>query len=124
MSFSYNPEEISPSGTNLISAVRFLIADVNASNPQIQDEEITALAGDVTATDATFKTYTVAISAAEYIYRKYLQMVTFSSAGTSVNYSDLAKQYQEILNKLTAQKNTYAGNNMVIYAYRAKSYSC
>jgi hypothetical protein len=83
MSFSYSGD---PS-INALDEVRFLIGDVNSSQPQLQDEEINYCLG-VTANNR----YAAAM-AAEAIAGKYAVLVNTTIDGLSVQYNDLHRNY-------------------------------
>ena len=122
MSFSYNESQISASGTNYISFVRFQLDDTSSVTYAFSDEVLTALYNDTSGTQIV-RNYTAAVRAAEALYRKYSKMPnSWSSAGTSVNRSDRLTALASLLGSLRSALLAVSGSSAVIYAYRPENY--
>lgn len=91
MSFSYNPSDLSTSEKD---QVRFLIGDVDSSNPILQDEEIDF------AIDSQSNVYYAAAECAIAIAARYAPDVNVTIDGMSVQNQDKMKKYQAIANNL------------------------
>lgn len=92
MSFSYNPNL-----TSDLDKVRLAIGDTDSTNPLFSDEEINAqlaIYGSVLETAATF---------AESAAAKYARMVNISVDGLSTSYSDLARNFANLAERLRAR---------------------
>jgi hypothetical protein len=120
MSFSYNESQISASGTNYISMVRFQVDDTDSTTYILSDELITALYNETASTvPQIWRNYTTAIGAAEFIYRRYSKMpISWSSAGTSVNRSDRLTALDSLLSRLRMLLFQSSGASPILYADR------
>ena len=125
MSATYNPSNIAASGTDYISAVRWLIQDTDTTVAQISDEELTALYGTMPSTDSSdTRAYKTAVAAAKGLYTRYMHQASFSSGGTSVQLKERAENFRTIVAdleyKLLELQNGSAG---MIYSVRYPSFT-
>lgn len=124
MSFSYNYNRISASGTFPVDFVRFKLDDTDSAAYDLEDEVITVLFNDTYTGDTqTVRNYQTAVKAAMYLWTKYSKQVTFSSAGTSMNLSDLRDHWWNVVQTLQAELNLQRGIAPVLYPYRQSSFS-
>lgn len=117
MSFSYNNTRIAASGVYTIDFVRFKIDDIDSTAYDIEDEEITALFNATTG-EQLDRNYQTAIKVAEHLAVRYRKQVTFSSAGTSMQLSDRAELWEQVVNNLRLEYLQITGQSGVVYPYR------
>lgn len=122
MSASYNFDAIAASGTNYISAVRFIIQDIPATptssgtDVELQDEEITALfnttsTGYGTGTGVEEQcAYATALECAKALHRRYSKQATFSSAGTRVELNERAQYWLNTVQDIAMKLATLSYN--------------
>lgn len=122
MTFSYNENRIAASGTYTIDFVRFTLDDTDSTAYELSDEVITALFNETTNSSQYVRNYQTAIKAANYLWRKYSKQVTFSSAGTSMQLSDRAKHWWQVIQTLQGELNLYRGVPPVLYPLRTASF--
>lgn len=91
-SFSYDPGLGDP-----ISIVRFRLGDTDTSNGQVPDETIQALL------DQNFTPVKVAAMCARGLSAQYARKVTKENDHTTVQYSNLAKQFTVLAQQLEAE---------------------
>jgi hypothetical protein len=106
--YTASPFAYPPTVQTTIDSVRFLVADTNAGDPQLQDGEIAGLllqnSGDPTgATTNTQDVYQTAIAAATSLMAKYTRLANRTVGDLSIDYASVAKQYQALIAQLSAQ---------------------
>jgi hypothetical protein len=123
---SYTPSGIAPSGTDYISAVRFLIQDTDATVVELEDAEITALYNCTVAlyTTQEQRVYATALDCAKALHRRYAKQATFSSAGTSVQLGARAEYWLNVVQDLAMKLATlsYGGNFFATVGRNANYY--
>ena len=97
MSWNYSGD---PSASDL-DEVRFLVQDVDAGLPLLQDEEIQFLI-DRWMPKYDSLTYVAAVVAAT-ISRKFVGILNISADGVSVNAADLVDRYKALAQQLRAE---------------------
>jgi hypothetical protein len=123
MSYSYNENRIAASGVYTVDFVRFALDDTDSTAYELSDEVIIALYNDASAiTDQVTRNYVTAINAAKYLWRKYSKQVTFSSAGTSMNLSDRAKYWWNVVTSLQGELMTKTNTLPVLYPSRSSNF--
>lgn len=120
MSFSYDNTQISASGTNYISFVRFAVDDKNSTLYTLEDEEIDALYDQTSSADNQIqRNYQTAVWCAEYLLVRYSKMPSsWSSAGTSVTNNERLKALQQLLDRLRLKLLAIDGVSPMLYTYR------
>lgn len=106
MSFTYTSD---PLNTPL-DAVRFLIGDVDSSEPQLQDAEIEWL---IELWSAKGSLYYPASMAAEAIAAKYSREVTVSADSQSVGMGELQQKYLSLADRLMTQHQQLLAGGLV-----------
>jgi hypothetical protein len=117
MSFSYTPSNIDPQNAaeDLVSPVRWLLQDIDQATPEVQDEELAALAAGQSADlDQLTVVYRVAAHAATALWRRYAKQASFSSGGTSVQLGQRADSWKAVADQMTALATAaeLAGDNI------------
>jgi hypothetical protein len=116
MSATYSTSGIVASGTDYISATRFLIQDTDVTVAEVQDEEITAiytstieLYGSATGVQEQ-RVYYTALQLAKALHRRYAKQATFSSGGTSVQLKERAEYWLNVVDDLAMKLATLTYN--------------
>lgn len=131
MSFSYNQNRITASGTYTVDFVRFTLQDdvetdatTGATIYELSDEVIIALFNETNSGyTQTTRNYITAIKAARYLRTKYSkQVASFSSNGVSINYGERKKALDELIARLEAEIAVLQGVAPVLYPYRETSF--
>ena len=114
MSFTYNPNQLSP-----LDRVRFLLQDTCEDGSELQDEEILAVYRLRAAEeDDDLRMYQTAYECAYALFRRYSKMVTFSADGTSMQFTQRAKQWKEVLDTLAVYAPQTDAWSQIIYTDR------
>jgi len=121
MSFTYFNTDIAATSSDYTSFVRFMLDDKDSTAYELENEEITALYNETTGTQVV-RNYQTAIKAAKYLWRKYSKQVTFSSAGTSMQLSERANHWWQVIQTLQGELNIYTGMQPVLYPQRTASF--
>jgi len=105
MGFTYtsNPESVP------LDSVRFLVGDIDASEPQLQDEEINYLLqlwGDRSV-------YYAAAMAAEAIAARYAREVNISADSQSLSAGELQEKYLSLADRLRSQHEQLLAGGLV-----------
>lgn len=109
---------ISPSGTDYTSAVRWIIQDTDSAVYEISDAAITALYNDTAVqygTDTSGivqvqRVYSTALECAKALHRRYAKQATFSSAGTSVQLNERAQYWLTVVQDIALKLSTLSGS--------------
>lgn len=102
MSFTYASANIAADSEDTVSAVRWLIQDTDSAAAEIADEEILALYGRTSGTQAA-RTLATALAAATGLERRYRKQATFSSGGVSVQLGARAAAWAAVVTDLAGQ---------------------
>lgn len=116
MPFSYSASGIVASGTDYISATRFIIQDTTEP-AEIDDTEITVIFNSSSTlygsgtTVQEQRVYYTALECARALHRRYAKQATFSSAGTSVQLLQRAEYWLTIVQDLALRLATLGSNS-------------
>lgn len=122
--FTYHASGIAPSGTDYVSAVRFIIQDTVDGVFELLDEEITALYDTSAALYGTTqdariqRVYYTALECAKALHHRYARQATFSSAGTSVQLGERAKYWSTVVDELGIKLISLNNGGSVLYGRR------
>ena len=113
MSWSYDVSDLNTTtSSGRINTVRLLVGDTDTSDQLVQNEEITfalAQVGD--------NVYYAGSWVCKVIAAKFSRMVTTTLDGAlSANYSDRAKQYQQLSSQIEAQGKKTSGKSLGVSA--------
>ncbi len=123
MSFTYTNTAIGETSTDYISFTRFTLDDKDSTAYEIEDEEITALYNQtLTSYSQIYRNYSVVIACGDYLLVKYSKQATFTSGGTTVQYSERAKSVASILGKYRMKLSILSGSGGVIYPSRTSNF--
>lgn len=113
MSWSYSPSDLNTTtASGRLYTVRLLVGDTDTTDQLVQDEEIT-FALSQTGDNA----YSAAVWICRAIAAKFSRMVTTTLDGAlSANYSDRAKQYNQMAVQIEAQGKKTSGKSLGIFA--------
>jgi hypothetical protein len=112
LSWSYDVSDLNTTtSSGRINTVRLLVGDTDTSDQLVQNEEITfalAQVGD--------NVYYAGSWVCKAIAAKFSRMVTTTLDGAlSANYSDRAKQYQQLSLQIEAQGKKTSGKSLGVY---------
>ena len=112
MSFSYDDTDLgTDTASGRLNATRFLLGDTDSGDPQVQDTEVT-----FALSETGDNIYFAAAWLARTVASKYSRQVNIDLDGQlSVDYSDLARQYNRLADQLEYQ-GTKAGGRLGIKA--------
>lgn len=113
MSWSYSPSDLNTTtASGRLNTVRLLVGDTDTTDQLVQDEEI-AFALSQTGDNV----YSAAVWICRAIAAKFSRMVTTTLDGAlSANYSDRAKQYNQMAVQIEAQGKKTSGKSLGIFA--------
>ena len=103
MAWSYNPADLNTTtASGRLNVVRLLVGDTETTDQQVQDEEIT-----FALTESGNNVYYSGAWTSRAIASKYSRQVTTELSGAlKAQYSDLAKQYKTLADRLDYQGKT------------------
>lgn len=112
MSWSYDPNTLNTTtSAGRLNTVRLLVGDTDTTDQLVQNEEITfalSQTGD--------NVYYAAVWTCRAIAAKFSRMVTTQLDGAlSANYSDKAKQYNQLAVQIEAQGKKTSGKSLGVY---------
>jgi len=112
LSFSYDDTDLgTDTASGRLNATRFLLGDTDSGDPQVQDTEVT-----FALSETGDNIYFAAAWLARTVASKYSRQVNIDLDGQlSVDYSDLARQYNRLADQLEYQ-GTKAGGRLGIKA--------
>ena len=101
---TYSTSDIASTSTNYVSAVRWLIQDIDTSTAEVQDTEITTLYNATNADDSqAIRNYATALACAQALERRYRKQASFSSGKTSVQLGERAKAWAKVVDELAME---------------------
>ncbi len=112
MAFSYDDTNLgTDTAAARLNAVRLLLGDTDANDPQVQDDEVV-----FALSETNDNVYFAAAWLARSVSAKYSRQVTIELDGQlTAEYSDLAKQYTALADNLEYQ-GTKAGGRLGVKA--------
>ena len=113
MSWSYSPSDLNTTtASGRLNIARLLVGDTDSSDPLVQNEEI-LFALSQTGNNV----YYAAVWTCRAIAAKFSRMVTTQLDGAlSANYSDKAKQYNQLAVQIEAQGKKTSGKALGVSA--------
>lgn len=113
MSWSYSPSDLNTTtASGRLNTARLLVGDTDSSDPLVQNEEI-LFALSQTGNNV----YYAAVWTCRAIAAKFSRMVTTQLDGAlSANYSDKAKQYNQLAVQIEAQGKKTSGKALGVSA--------
>ena len=113
MSWSYSPSDLNTTTTSgRLNTVRLLIGDTDSSDELSQNEEIL-----FALSQTSNNVYYAAVWVCRTIAAKFSRMVTTTLDGSlSANYSDKAKQYNQLAVQIEAQGKKTSGKSLGVSA--------
>lgn len=100
MSFSYNIIQDRP-----VDRIRFLLQDTCEDSAELTDEEILAVYSRTSEDDEqATREMSTAYNCAAALFRRYSRLVSVSADGSSLQYTQRAKQWKEVLETLTVEQ--------------------
>ena len=113
MSWSYSPSDLNTTtASGRLNIARLLVGDTDSSDPLVQNEEI-LFALSQTGNNV----YYAAVWTCRAIAAKFSRMVTTTLDGAlSANYSDKAKQYNQLAVQIEAQGKKTSGKALGVSA--------
>lgn len=105
MSATYDPDMISTTDGDIVSAVRWLIQDTDITTAEISNEEIEALYADTDSDDSQkVRTYDTAFFCAQALERKYRKQASYSSGKSSFQLGERAKAWAKAVDDLALER--------------------
>ncbi|GIW83472.1 MAG: hypothetical protein KatS3mg109_2155 [Pirellulaceae bacterium] len=118
MSYSYDPSQIA-AVTGSVSAVRWLLQDIDEYSRAVEDEEITATLAQFSAQPLPLRTYSAALAIAEALLIRYAAEVEFSTDKTTMKPEGRFNRWRQIVSQL---RSVLGSDATVLYAGRYRSY--
>lgn len=87
-------------GNSDLDELRFLIGDVDASDPQLTDEEVTYLTSVSKDGGAGYSNYPAAVAACRALAAKYAKKIDKTTGSLSISYSQKYQHYLELAKEL------------------------
>lgn len=126
MTATYSPAQIDAATGDVISAVRWLLQDINTAAAEVQNEEISAMYDTHDSTlSQDVRVYRTAAALARALHRRFARQASFSSGGTSVNLQERASYWNTVATELSALAlvvETGDTEPTVLYARRDSSF--
>lgn len=112
MSWSYSPSDLNTTtASGRLNSVRLLVGDTDTNDQLVQNEEIT-----FALSQANNNIYYAASWVCRTIAAKFSRMVDTQLDGVlQANYSDRAKQYNQLATQIEAQGKKTSGKSLGVY---------
>lgn len=112
MTATYDPTDLdTTTASGRLNVVRFLVGDIDVTDAQVQDEEITFW-----LTQSSDNTYSAAASLASGLASQYAKLVSTKLDGAlSAEYNDLYERYQTLADQLRSDGQRLNGNSLGIF---------
>lgn len=112
MSWSYSPSDLNTTtASGRLNSVRLLVGDTDTNDQLVQNEEIT-----FALSQANNNIYYAASWICRTIAAKFSRMVDTQLDGVlQANYSDRAKQYNQLATQIEAQGKKTSGKSLGVY---------
>ena len=113
MAWSYDPTDLNTTtASGRLNSVRLLVGDTDTTDQLVQNEEIT-----FGLSQANNNVYYAAAWVCRTIAAKFSRLVDTNLSGAlSANYSDRAKQYQQLASQIEAQGKKTSGKSLGVFA--------
>jgi hypothetical protein len=104
MSFTYTPADIAIDSATYLSAVRWLVQDIDSVTAEVSDEEIDALFETTSESESqTVRNLRTGLAVAKGLHRRYAKQATFSSGGSSFQLGARAQAWADIVKDIEGQ---------------------